>query len=695
MANYHLTTKSISRRSGKSCVAGLAYRAASELVDQQTGETFNYTNKTFVDHVCILTPENAPAWIRDLAKECEASKQTALQKLSNKFEAAEKRCDARVYREIEFSLPNELTAEQNKEWVKRFIQDQCTFRGMVAITCFHMDVDEATGEEKPHCHVLLSTRELTESGLSPLKQRDWNKQELLEEWREQYAAYQNAALKEHGFEARVDHRSYADQGIREIEPQPKRGKAVTQMAAQGQPCEKQARFDAVRLKNQFQIIKNPELTLKIVTANHATFTKHDVARVLNRYIDDPQQYNSLYQRLINSSELIHLKDDVFTTRTMLQAEMKLVKTAESLAAKDTHKVQEAVIDQVVSTQNEELKEHGGLSEDQIAAIRHMLSSSQISCVVGFAGVGKTTSLEAAKEAWEASGYKVLGLAPTGQAADNMEKSGIRSLTLHKFLWAHSQGREQISAKTVLVLDEAGMVDSRRFSELMTHVEESGAKLVSMGDGNQLQAVEAGPAFRLLTHRVQPAVLETVVRQKEDWQREATRLFGVREARAALELYQKRGVFKIIIEKEPNSEKGVETYCLARQISGRIWKEMGSNQTLHQDYPLYKQWRDLRQAMIAKIEENLAEYKLELNQLGFVHCGNFEDSLRSMSYGNIVDTRAETRAALVAAWARDRDAQPEQTHLMLAFTNKDAASLNDTARGAYARTGSDHRVRLCV
>ena len=96
MANYHLTTKSISRRSGKSCVASLAYRAATQLVDHETAETFNYSNKAFVYHVEIMVPEDAHIWIREIAKECVVSKQTALQKLSDIFEAAENRKDARV-----------------------------------------------------------------------------------------------------------------------------------------------------------------------------------------------------------------------------------------------------------------------------------------------------------------------------------------------------------------------------------------------------------------------------------------------------------------------------------------------------------------------------------------------------------------------------------------------------------------------
>src|SRR3990170_914846 len=108
MANFHLTVKAISRKSGRSCVAAMAYRSATLLVDQRTGEIYNYKNKDNVIYVEIIIPENSNLWIKEISKECELSRQTALQKLSDIIEAAEKRIDARVYREIEFSLPQEL-----------------------------------------------------------------------------------------------------------------------------------------------------------------------------------------------------------------------------------------------------------------------------------------------------------------------------------------------------------------------------------------------------------------------------------------------------------------------------------------------------------------------------------------------------------------------------------------------------------
>jgi Ti-type conjugative transfer relaxase TraA len=745
MASFHGTMKMISRQGGKSCVAALAYRSATKLEGQRTGEVWDYTQKGFVGDVQILTPEGAPQWVVDLAQVCKINRQAALQKLSNIFEAAENRKDSQIYREFEFSLPNELTEEQNIAWAKDFIYHTFVKKGMVAIPCFHFDVDRETGMEKPHCYLLLSTRDLAENGFG-LKNKAWNDKSLCEEAREQCASYQNLALKEHGFEVQVSHLSYADRGL-DIDPQPKRGMNVNQMTERDIETDKQEIFDMVRLKNQFKIVKNPELVLSIVTSKHSTFTRKDIAKVLHRYIDDVDQFRVLHDRLMASKELVDLEsrefhkdtgESVYTTKEMLRIEMGLVRTAEGLAAQQTHKVASGVVDAVIARHNEKLAKYGGLSNDQIAAIRHMLSGDQISCVIGFAGAGKTTCLEATREAWEEAGYTVIGLAPTGKAARNMEGCGIRSMTLHKFLHAQSQGRERITDKSIVVLDEAGMVDSRRFAELLSLIDKTGAKIVSMGDGNQLQSVEAGPAFRLLTERVKPAVLETIVRQQTDWQREATRLFGTLHAKSALKLYQENGCFTTIREGMPdqgNKDLLLDHFCLARQMSGRIWKEMledlkaelGDGKSFdpetdfevvseHQDFALFKEWKKTRQGMVGRIIDDYGNQQHALKDRGVdiktvktlgslvteykaapIRNPNLfkeiESILRKMSYEHIADTRDSTRQAMVKAWAKGYQASSDQSHLMLAFTNKDANKLNEEARTHMRAqgniTGKDH------
>lgn len=728
MANFHCSIGMISRSGGKSTVAAVAYRTGTVLLDERTGEVWDYTKKS-VGHVDILTPDNAPQWASDISELCKTDKKAAIQKLSIITEAAERRKDSQVYREIEFSLPNELTNEQNIKWANAFIRDTCVKHGMLSITNFHFDYDEKKGIHKPHCHAVLLTRELTEKGLGEFKQRNWNEKSFVRNWREQCAAYQNEVLKENGFETRVDHRSYEDRGITDIEAQPKLGKNALEMEERGIQTDKKKAFDIVKLKNQFQVLKNPELVFSIVTSNHSTFTSQDIAKVLNRYIDDPQQFQTLYHRLLNSKNLICVAEEckkegksaIYTTRQMLTVEMELVEKAEILAAQKTHPVDEKIIDKVIDKQNKIHKEHGGLSLDQQNAIRHMLGAEQLSCVVGFAGSGKTTSLTATNEAWSEMGYDVIGVAPTGKAADAMEGSGIRSMTLHKFLRAQHQGREQIDNKTVLVLDEAGMVDSRRCHELISVIERSGAKWVKTGDGAQTQSVEAGPAFRLITDHIKPAVLETIVRQKIEWQRHASRLFGQQETRKALEMYHEHGAFKRIQEKELSSSSvtTVERYCLARQMSGRIWQEMvedvkqskgitgqldvkqhmGDLQK-HQDYVFYKEWQETRKDLVQSIMVNFSSHRDELAKKGAdlerfdplakeAKAQNnhtkenaydrFETELRKFSYSNTVDTREQTKKAMVDAWVKCRQEFPNDTHLMLAFMNRDSNDLNISAR----------------
>lgn len=753
MAHYHFTVKPVSRRGGKSTVAKLAYRSATDLKDLRNGETYNYSNRWDVFHVDILLPEGAPGWIVKIALECQTDRQSAVQKLSDIFETTEKRINSRVYREVEFALPNELSNEQNIEWSKEFVKDYFCKKGMVAIVNYHGEVDEKTGIYKPHCHVLLSTRNLTEDGFSSHKNRMWDSDELLEEWREQFAHYQNAALKEHGFDVRVTHLSYEDREL-DIDAQTKLGQNVREMTARGIETDKQKIFDMVRLKNQFKIVKNPEIVFKIVTSMHTTFTRKDIAKVLHRYIDDAQQFQILLDRLMNSKELVNLessglcketKEPVYTTQEMLRVEMNLIRQVENLSVQNTHGVSSEIVEKIIAKHHEKFKKHGGLSVDQEAAIRHMLAENQISCVVGFAGAGKTTCLEAVREAWEEEGYKIIGLAPTGKAARNIEGCGIRSMTIHKFLFAQKGGRERISDKTIIVGDEFGMVDSRRCSELLSLVSKTGAKIVPMGDGNQAQSVEAGPAFRLLTEQAKPAVLEKVVRQQIEWQREATHLFGTLHSRSALKLYQENGCFTTIQEQTPDlNDKNclLDGFCLARQISGRIWKEMmedfkaefgtdvsgtdasGKNVSFspetdfealakHQDFNLLNKWKETRQALVTSIinhydslQEDLKERGVNVKILGSLvtdykavptpNAGIFQEIqsiLRKMSYENISDTRSGTREALVKAWAEGYHASPEESHLLLAFTNKDANKLNIDAR-TYMReqgkiTGKDY------
>ena len=176
------------------------------------------------------------------------------------------------------------------------------------------------------------------------------------------------------------------------------------------------------------------------------------------------------------------------------------------------------------------------------AVHHVTAGRDLALVVGYAGTGKSAMLGVARVAWEAAGYRVRGAALSGIAAEGLEGgSGIESRTLASLEWGWKEGRDQLTARDVLVVDEAGMVGSRQMERVLSHAREAGAKVVLVGDPEQLQAIEAGAAFRALAERHGAAEIGTVRRQRADWQRDATRELATARTADALGRYEAAGM----------------------------------------------------------------------------------------------------------------------------------------------------------
>ena len=210
MAIYHFSAQVISRAAGRSAVAAAAYRSASQLQDQRAERAHDFTAKTGVVHSEILLPAGAPAALSDRAA------------LWNAVEAAEKRRDAQLAREIEFALPRELGQADAIVLARDFVTRSFVVRGMIADLNVHWDVGPH-GSPKPHAHVMLSLRAVGPAGFGA-KVRAWNAVSELQGWREGWSAHVNARLAELGIDARIDHRTLAAQGV-PLEPQHKIGPA--------------------------------------------------------------------------------------------------------------------------------------------------------------------------------------------------------------------------------------------------------------------------------------------------------------------------------------------------------------------------------------------------------------------------------------------------------------------------------------
>ncbi|MGH7779271.1 MAG: Ti-type conjugative transfer relaxase TraA [Candidatus Binataceae bacterium] len=526
MAIYHFTAKVIKRSHGRSAVAAAAYRSASVFTDQRQGQSFDYSDKSGVVHSEILLPQGAPEWMRDR------------EQLWNAAEAVEKRCDAQVAREVEFALPEELGQTEAIELGREFVQREFVARGMVADLNVHWE------EGNPHAHVMLTMREVSPDGFGR-KVREWNQVGLLREWREHWADLANEHLMRAGFDVHIDHRSFKDQGI-ELEPTAHLGKAVDEMRGRGEYAERARRLEEVRERNAQRIEQKPEIVFDNLTRRQSTFTRRDIAREVFRYIDDGDRFRNLMARLEGSAELVRLVPTVknergnvieperYTTREMLAVESRMAERAGEMADIKTHGVAEG-------NRNAALSRHGYLSAEQREAVKFITSERQIDALTGFAGAGKSATIAAARDAWQAEGYRVLGGALSGIAAESLQReSGVESRTLASWEKAWREGREQLSSRDVLVIDEAGMVGSRQLERIVSEASARGAKVVLVGDAEQLQPIEAGAAFRAIAERVGYQELSGIRRQREAWQRAASSDFARGEPRRAFDRYQQHG-----------------------------------------------------------------------------------------------------------------------------------------------------------
>lgn len=554
MAIYHFSAKVISRAAGSSALAAAAYRSASRLDDQRLGRHHDFSNKAGVIHSEVLLPDAAPAHLSDR------------ERLWNEVETAEKRIDAQLAREVEFALPRELSPEMGIALAREFVAREFVGLGMVADLNVHRDTG-ADGEPKPHAHVLLTMREIGEQGFGK-KVREWNRTELLEQWRERWAEHVNARLAELDIDARIDHRSLEAQGIA-LEPQNKLGPAASRMAADGLASERLAEHQQIARYNGGRIIARPGIALEAITHQQATFTTRDLAKFIHRHSADQEQFDRAMAKVRASPELVKLGKDGrgeerFTSRDMLRTEQRLEQATVTLASRVSHAVPAAALDRAVAT----AETHGLVpGVEQQAALRHITAGRDLASIVGYAGTGKSALLGIAREAWEQAGYRVQGLALSGIAAENLESgSGVASRTIASIEHQWAQGRELLTAKDVLVIDEAGMIGSRQMERIVSEAEKCGAKLVLVGDPEQLQAIEAGAAFRAIAERHGAVEVTEVRRQRDDWQREATRQLATGRTAEALEAYDQRGMVHATPSRDAARAELIERWDRDRQAN---------------------------------------------------------------------------------------------------------------------------------
>jgi conjugative relaxase-like TrwC/TraI family protein len=223
----------------------------------------------------------------------------------------------------------------------------------------------------------------------------------------------------------------------------------------------------------------------------------------------------LAERAIRVGHDRRLGVDRFSTPELLALERQLVEGATGRMGEGCAVVRPEVVRQV-------LDRHSTAGQDQAAMVRDLTQGGGgVAVVVGRAGSGKTWALGLAREAFELDGHQVLGTAPTGIATVGLADEGFADArTVDRLLLDLQHGRTKLDSRTVLVVDEAAMVATRKLAPLLGEAERAGAKMVLVGDDRQFASIQAGGGFRALRLRLGASELTVNRRQVEAWEQRA-------------------------------------------------------------------------------------------------------------------------------------------------------------------------------
>ena len=540
MAIQFARARYISRSSGGSAVRSAAYNARDVIEAERTGELFYFKHRDTPEHHEVLLPEGASERLRDCAV------------LWNVAEAAERRRDAQVAREIVLALPSnaELTNEDRIALARDFAQTHFVSKGLAIQLDVHAPHEAGEGDESEranwHAHLLISTRRVEGEGFAAKKARDLDpvvrragRRAVVtdgEAWGELWRAHQDRYFQENGLGIRVDPTAlHAGEHVGPVRMR-KAGSAAFERA------------ETLRSANQ-EAARDPEQVLAALTRNNATFTERELDRFLAKHVA-PEEVAGTRKAVLGSADVLALHErdtgaavGRFTTRQVRMQEQAALRDGEDVAAvRHQRGVSRHAAEAAAGSRS--------LRPDQRAAFDHAVASGGLAIIEGRAGTGKSYTLATVREAHEQDGRRVVGLAPTNAVAQDLKADGFTEAgTVHAELFRLKNGRTIWDKRTVVIVDEAAMLDSRVTGELLAEAKASGAKVILAGDDRQLASIERGGLFTELRQRHGSAEINEITRQRVDWQRQAARDLAEGRFEVAVASYDQAGAITWTAEQD--------------------------------------------------------------------------------------------------------------------------------------------------
>ncbi|MEA3149544.1 MAG: hypothetical protein QOD56_483 [Gammaproteobacteria bacterium] len=488
MAIYHLSANVISRARGQSAVAAAAYRSGAKLRDERYGVLHDYTGRRGGAYSEIMAPAGAPTWVRDR------------EVLWNRVESAELRKDSQLARAIEVGLPVELSADECLALVRDYTEQTFVSKGMIADFCIRRD-----NPGNPLAHILLTLREVTTAGFGP-KARRWNGKANLLEWRAVWAERANEHLARAGHAIRIDHRTLDAQQI-ELTPARRVGLGRLPGSDESLPehlGDRIAEQRRIVRDNGEAILEDPTVALRALAHRSPIFTHEDIARFLQSRTDGAGQYDAAYLAVTQSDELVALKPDGdgrarFTSRDMVEAAKSLKNRVATMATRRGHGITSQAHAAVVSQFT--------LHDAERVALDYLLGEGDAKAIALSASADKPLLLTAARHAWDRDALRVSGMTLTQTAAQALEAGcGIRSQSFETCEKAWAEGRDLPTRASVLVVDAAEMMSLKPLERLVGVADKSRAKIVLIGNSDQLLAMKLESPFQDVLREIGPPVV---------------------------------------------------------------------------------------------------------------------------------------------------------------------------------------------
>lgn len=354
----------------------------------------------------------------------------------------------------------------------------------------------------------------------------------------------------------------------------------------------------------------------------------------------------------------------YTTRRIWGLEREALATAERMRASEPEPAGELVAAHVLASRPT-------LKDDQREMVRRLLTGRDgLVVIVGEAGTGKTFAIVAAAEGWARAGIELRATAPTWRAANVLRAEGLPATSIAGLLAeldrAAEAGGKGLAQGAVLLVDEAGMVDSATLARLIAHADAAQAKLVLLGDPEQLGEIGAGGLFRAFADRSDPIYLEEVIRHEHELDREAAKRIRKGDGGEAIDLY--RSEERVIVA--PNSEA-------RREAMVRDWHESFAR---GEDALMIAK----RNAEVELLNATARELRRQAGKLG---AEEIEVGEARFAAGDQIITRVNDRAAEIYNRERWRIAEVDAERRKLVLEGIDQARKSELDADYLARTNA--------